>query len=108
MTMEKTKEMTARGRYARFGRWNSRITKLVRTQFVKQRDLSAVMDVLDRYYEVANPDIYAALQRFSDVRRDNAEHVLINGIYLHHTDDSVIALDLDTVLARVIEITGEA
>lgn len=106
--IEKTKEMMARGRYARLGRWNSRITKLARTLFVEQCDLNVVMDLLDQYYQVANPEIYSALQSFSDVRRDNAKHVLINGIYLHHTDDSVLALDLDAVLDRVIEITGEA
>ena len=107
MTTVKSLKQMANDNYTRLGRHNLRILNLVRGQIAQGQDLNVVMDTLDRYYEVANPLIYEALQKHKDLRKDNAECVLEHGINLHHTYTTAVALDMDLVLARVCELTSK-
>lgn len=111
MMKEKTPAMRRNDIYSKLGKHNRRIVNHVRALHAQGSDLEVVASTLDSYYEVANPLIYSALQRFSDVRQKNAEDVLAKGsIQLLHTDESVEQLDMDRILERVCSITstGEA
>lgn len=107
MTMEKTLKMRANDNFMKLGRHNLRILHVIRAQVAAGSDMSVVMDTLDRYYEVANPHVYEALQSDPALRAENAAYVLAHGIDLHHTFATGAEVNVDLVLQRVCEITSE-